>query len=54
MSSTAIPGPDNLIAGFFLAWAFLKSGSIIVPLALHALGNLCALVSWVGMWWYWA
>jgi membrane protease YdiL (CAAX protease family) len=48
------PGPDNLVAGFFLAWAFLRSGSIIVPVALHALGNLCALVSWVGMWWYWA
>ena len=48
------PGPDNLIAGFFLAWAFLKSGSILVPVALHALGNLCALASWVGMWWYWA
>jgi membrane protease YdiL (CAAX protease family) len=47
------PGPDNLLAGFFLAWAFLKSGSILVPVALHALGNLCALVSWVGMWMWW-
>lgn len=35
--------PDNLIAGYFLAWAYLKSGSIMVPIALHSLGNLCAL-----------
>src|SRR5262249_6202558 len=42
------PGPDNLIAGFFLAWAFLKSGSIAVPLAWHSLGNLCAVVIQVG------
>jgi membrane protease YdiL (CAAX protease family) len=35
--------PDNQIAGFFLAWAYLKSGSILVPLGLHSLGNLCAL-----------
>ncbi len=33
-------GPDNLIAGFILAWAFFKSRSIVVPLCLHALGNL--------------
>ena len=46
------PGPDNLIAGFFLAWAFLKSGSIAVPLAWHSLGNLCALAIQVGTW-YW-
>lgn len=46
------PGPDNLIAGFFLAWAFLKSGSIAVPLVWHSLGNLCALAIQVGTW-YW-
>lgn len=46
------PGPDNLVAGFFLAWAYLKSGTILLPLALHALGNLCALAAWVGLW-YW-
>jgi membrane protease YdiL (CAAX protease family) len=38
------PGPDNLIAGFLLAWAYLKSGSILVPIALHSLGNLCIFV----------
>jgi membrane protease YdiL (CAAX protease family) len=38
------PGPDNLIAGYFLAWTYLKSGTIIVPVVLHSLGNLCGLV----------
>jgi membrane protease YdiL (CAAX protease family) len=46
------PGPDNLVAGFLLAWAFFKSGSILVPMALHALGNLCVLSAWIGMGWY--
>ena len=36
------PGADNLLAGFFLAWAFLKSGTLAVPMALHSLGNFCA------------
>ena len=38
------PAPDNLVAGFVLAWAYLASGSIWVPIALHAAGNLCVLV----------
>ena len=46
------PGPDNLIAGYFLAWAYLKSGTIFVPVVLHSLGNLCALVMHFGTW-YW-
>jgi membrane protease YdiL (CAAX protease family) len=46
------PGPDNLVSGFFLAWAYLKSGSIFVPVALHGLGNLCVLASRVAAW-YW-
>jgi membrane protease YdiL (CAAX protease family) len=32
--------PINLLAGFFLAWTFLKSGSLVVPLLIHALGNV--------------
>jgi len=36
------PGPDNFIAGYFLAWAFLKSGSLLVPIAMHSVGNLFA------------
>jgi uncharacterized protein len=38
-----VASPDNLIAGFFLAWAFLKSGTFVVPLVLHACGNALAL-----------
>jgi membrane protease YdiL (CAAX protease family) len=36
------PGPDNLIAGFFLQWAYMKSGTVLVPLAMHSSGNLIA------------
>jgi membrane protease YdiL (CAAX protease family) len=32
--------PDNLIAGFFLAWAYIKSSTILIPILLHGLGNL--------------
>jgi uncharacterized protein len=46
------PTPENLVGGLFLAWAYLKSESIIVPVVLHSLGNLCALVGQVGTW-YW-
>jgi membrane protease YdiL (CAAX protease family) len=46
------PGPENLVGGFFLAWAYLKSGTLVVPLLLHALGNLCALLAQVGAWYY--
>jgi uncharacterized protein len=35
------PSPDNFIGGFVLSWAYLRSGTILVPIALHALGNLC-------------
>ena len=46
------PAPDNLIAGFFLAWAYLKSGTIVVPVVLHSLGNLCVVAMHFGTW-YW-
>ena len=39
------PGPDNLVAGFFLQWAYLRSGTVLVPLAMHAGGNAIALSS---------
>jgi uncharacterized protein len=39
------PAPDNFVAGFFLTWAFLKSGSLLTPLMLHSLGNACALAA---------
>ena len=46
------PSPENLVGGFFLAWAYLKSDSIIVPVVLHGLGNLAALAGQVATW-YW-
>jgi membrane protease YdiL (CAAX protease family) len=46
------PSPENLVGGLFLAWAYLKSESIVVPVLLHSLGNLCALAGQVGTW-YW-
>jgi membrane protease YdiL (CAAX protease family) len=47
-----VPSPENLVGGFFLAWAYLKSDSIAVPVLLHSLGNLFALAGQVGAW-YW-
>jgi len=44
------PAPDNFIAGYFLAWAYLKSGSFVTPVLLHALGNACALAVHVSNW----
>jgi membrane protease YdiL (CAAX protease family) len=46
------PSPENLVGGFFLAWAYLKSGSIYIPILLHSLGNF---VAWAGQVaaWYW-
>jgi membrane protease YdiL (CAAX protease family) len=46
------PGPDNQIAGFLLMWAFLRSGTILVPLAMHAAGNMVAVMVHVaaGVW----
>jgi membrane protease YdiL (CAAX protease family) len=44
--------PVNLIAGFFLAWTFLKSNTILVPMIIHLVGNLfflygqLALITW--------
>jgi uncharacterized protein len=42
------PSPENLLGGFILSWAYLKSGTLVVPIALHSLGNLCAMLSQVG------
>ena len=42
--------PDNFIAGYFLAWSFLKSGSILTPIVLHSLGNGCVLALHVANW----
>lgn len=42
--------PENLVGGFFLAWAYLKSGTILVPLLLHSAGNFLALGAQVAGW----
>ncbi|MCC6524059.1 MAG: CPBP family intramembrane metalloprotease [Polyangiaceae bacterium] len=42
------PSADNFVAGFLFAWAFLRSETLLVPVALHALGNACAvLLTWL-------
>ncbi|MEI8021065.1 MAG: CPBP family intramembrane glutamic endopeptidase [Schlesneria sp.] len=46
------PGPDNQIAGFMLGWTFIKSKTILVPLAMHAGGNLIALGFQVAAWYF--
>jgi len=43
------PAPDNFIAGFLLGWAYLKSDCLLVPVVLHALGNLCVGLMYVGI-----
>ncbi len=48
------PSPENQVAGFMLAWAFLKSRTILVPMAMHAGGNFLAFASHVASWYgYW-
>jgi uncharacterized protein len=47
-----IPSPENLFGGMILAWAYLRSGSVLIPVLLHSLGNLCVLALQVGAW-YW-
>lgn len=34
------PAPANAIGGFCMTWAYLKSGSLVVPLLWHSAGNL--------------
>lgn len=46
------PSPENLIAGFLLGWAFLKSESFLLPVILHSLGNVFAFIGQIAMW-YW-
>lgn len=42
------PAPTNALGGFFMTWAYLKSGSLLVPLLYHAAGNLFVLATQVG------
>jgi len=34
---------ENQVAGFILAWAYLRSGTLVIPILIHAVGNLMAL-----------
>ena len=38
-----VPNPANFFAGYFLSWAYIRSGTIIVPIVWHSLGNLILL-----------
>lgn len=44
------PGPDNVIAGFFFCWVYVKSGSLIVPILFHSVGNGFVLAAQLGNW----
>jgi membrane protease YdiL (CAAX protease family) len=37
--------PTNVVAGFVLGWAFLKSETLVVPILLHSLGNFMV-IAW--------
>ena len=43
--AVGVSGPDNLLGGFVLAWVFVKSETILLPIAFHSIGNLFALVN---------
>jgi membrane protease YdiL (CAAX protease family) len=44
------PSPENFLGGYFLAWSYLKSGTILVPIAFHAGGNGIALGFQIAAW----
>jgi membrane protease YdiL (CAAX protease family) len=47
------PSPENLLGGFILCWAYLKSETLLVPLLLHAGGNACAFLANVAYFYWW-
>ena len=45
--------PNHFFAGLVMTWAFLRSGTLLVPMALHALGNFAVfLVEVVRLYWF--
>jgi len=44
------PAPTNLVAGYLLAWAYIRSDSILVPIVWHSLGNAAILIVQVVAW----
>ena len=47
------PSPENLLGGFILSWAFLKSETLVVPILLHAGGNIFAFLANVAYYYWW-
>lgn len=39
--------PENQVGGFILAWMYLRSGSLMVPIAFHAAGNFSLVLAQV-------
>lgn len=39
------PSPDNFAGGLVFAWAYMASGSLVVPMLLHAAGNLAVVLN---------
>lgn len=39
--------PTNVCAGFVLAWCYVASGNLALPILLHAAGNLAVGVAWL-------
>jgi membrane protease YdiL (CAAX protease family) len=44
------PAPTNFVAGYVLAWAYIRSESLLVPVVWHALGNAAILMFQTGAW----
>ncbi len=44
------PSQENLVGGFFIAWAYLKSETILIPIMLHSVGNSFAMMSQLAAW----
>ncbi|HVW00323.1 MAG TPA: CPBP family intramembrane glutamic endopeptidase [Planctomycetaceae bacterium] len=44
------PSPENQLGGFLLAYAYLRSGTIAVPIAMHSAGNAVALIGQLAHW----
>lgn len=46
------PSPENLVGGWFIAWAYLKSETVVIPLLLHNVGNLLVLLGQLATWYF--
>lgn len=46
------PSPDNFFAGYVLAWVYLESRSLVLPILLHAIGNAIVMGGHIALF-YW-